>query len=234
MKTTAFSYKQGNSFLHKMPPVLKILIIPLLNILFLNLPFYFTLSLLSCQFVLSFILGFTLKEQFKDLKPVIYYGFLLYGINFLVQIISSLQMGQTNLQDLNPSIWISIKQSAIITFSNYETLFMLIKLFCVIQSCSIIFRTSTTLQIRQGIGQIETFIRKYLPVSKKNRFTDTLSLFFCFIPLVYKNWEQCKRAWFARGGKQNIRMYKSIFPVFFSVGIRQAWYTSRAMLIREE
>jgi biotin transport system permease protein/energy-coupling factor transport system permease protein len=119
-----------------------------------------------------------------------------------------------------------------ITFQNHETAKMLVKLFCVMQSASILFKTSTSLQIRDGIGVIESAVRKILPVSKKNTFTDTIALFVCFIPMVYKNWELSKRAWFARGGKSGIKMMKSIFPVFFSVGIKQAYNAARAMAVR--
>lgn len=212
----AFSYKAGNSFIHKMPPVLKILLIPALNILFFNLPLQFSLALIVLQFVLCCYLRFSFYQQFCDFKPVIYYAVLLYFTGFIARFL-----------DLK-----NLSEAAKITFSNAATFIMLIKLFCVIQSASIIFKTSTSLQIRDGIGQIEGAVRKLLPVSKKNKFTNVVALFVCFIPMVYKNWEQCKRAWFARQGKKSVKMYLTIFPVFFSVGIKQAWNSSKAILVR--
>lgn len=236
----AFSYKNGNSFVHKMPVLVKILLIPALNILFFMLPFYFSAVLLVLQFVLACSIGFTLKEQFQDFKPVIYYAVLLYVTGFIAQFFAGLSASVTvvetsavvnsSSESINlPSILLTALR---ITFTNVSTAIMLLKLFCIMQSASIIFKTSTSLQIREGVASIEIAIRKILPVSKKPVCTTAVSLFVCFIPMVYKNWEQCKRAWFARGGKKSFKMYMTIFPVFFSVGIKQAWNSSRAILIR--
>lgn len=217
--------------MHKMPVVLKILLIPALNILFFNLPFYFSAVLLVLQFVLCCVLKFTIREQLKDFKPIIYYAFLLYVTTFIANFCSQFFDPET-IRSFSSFIG-AAKNSAITTFTNSSTAIMLLKLFCVIQCATIVFRTSTSLQIREGIGKIEGFIRKHLPVSKKNKVTNMISMFICFIPMVYKNWEQCKRAWFARGGKKSLRMYLTIFPVFFSVGIKQSWNASRAVLVRE-
>ena len=151
---------------------------------------------------------------------------ILYATSLLAQFFAALGTAGTWEE--------ALKSGFLIAISNTETLKMLVKLFCVMQSASILFKTSTTLQIREGIGAIEGAIRHILPVSKKNTFTDTIALFICFIPMVYKNWELSKRAWFARGGKSGIKMMKSIFPVFFSVGIKQAFNAARAIAIRGE
>ncbi|WP_027728798.1 hypothetical protein [Treponema sp. C6A8] len=223
----AFSYKAGNSFIHKMPPVAKILLIPFVNILVFNLPFEFSLGFLIFQAALAFAIKFTLREQLRDLRPVLYYAVILYVSGFIANLCAAL-----TAED-GTGIWKeALYQSFIITFKNHETFKMLVKLFCVMQSASILFKTSTTLQIREGIGVIETAIRKILPVSKKNTLTDTIALFICFIPMVYKNWQLSKRAWLARGGRSGIKMMKSIFPVFFSVGIKQAYNAARAVAVR--
>lgn len=222
----AFSYKAGSTFVHKMPPVLKILLIPSINILIFSLPFEFSLGFLIFQALLAFILHFTIREQLRDLRPVLYYAVILYATSLLAQFFAALGTAGTWEE--------ALKSGFLIAISNAETIKMLVKLFCVMQSASILFKTSTTLQIREGIGAIEGAIRHILPVSKKNTFTDTIALFICFIPMVYKNWELSKRAWFARGGKSGIKMMKSIFPVFFSVGIKQAFNAARAIAIRRE
>ena len=194
-----------------MPSVAKILLIPFVNILVFNLPFEVSLGFLILQAALAFAIKFSLSEQLRDLRPVLYYAVILYATSFIAQFCA---------------VNFSAQEAAKITFSNKETLKMLVKLFCVMQSASILFKTSTTLQI-------ESAIRKILPVSKKNSFTDTISLFICFIPMVYKNWELSKRAWLARGGKSGIKMLKAIFPVFFSVGIKQAYNSARAVEVRQ-
>lgn len=224
----AFSYKNGNSFVHRMPAWIKILILPVLGVLFFNLPFYFSGAVFLLQLVLCFYLKFTVKQVLQDFKPIIYYAVLLYFTSFIARFCSSFFSGEFNYEAFETSVKLAVNAS----FLDTSTAVLLLRLFTVMQSASIMFKTSSSLQIREGVGTIESAVRKVLPVSKKNKFTNTVSLFVCFIPMVYRNWEQCKRAWFARGGKKNLRMYIAIFPVFFSCGIKQAYNASRALLSR--
>ena len=229
----AFSYKAGKSPVHKMPAWLKILLIPALNILIFNLPFPFTVGFILLQAALAFALRFTPRELFADFKPVLYYAVILYATSLVANFFAACQGGIANPQAATFTLADSLKFSLSSSLKNKSTIRMLVKLFCIMQSASILFKTSTTLQIREGLGCIEDAIRKIIPVSKKNTFTDTIALFICFIPMVYKNWQLSKRAWLARGGKSGIRMLKAIFPVFLSVGIKQAYNAARAVEIRE-
>ena len=99
------------------------------------------------------------------------------------------------------------------------TLIMLLKLLCVIQTAALVLKTTTPLQIRQALS--------------KAPFSEALTLFICFIPQVSKNWAQTKKAWFARGGKKSLRMLVVLLPVLFSVGMKQAWNTARALTVRK-
>lgn len=215
-KYSAFTYQPGNSFLHRLPAWIKILIIPALNILFFCLPPVFSVILICTQVGLGFYLHFGFRSQLQDLKPVIYYAFLLYIFSFFGNVFASGMEG--------------IK----ITFQNKETAIMLVKLFCIMQSCSLMFRTSTSLEIRDGIGVMETAVRKVFHLKPQNQLTNLLSLFICFIPMVYKTWNQSVRAWKARHGKTGIRMYLTLLPVLFSVGMKQAYNTSKAVAIRSK
>lgn len=224
-----FNYKTGNSFLHKMPAWCKILFIPLFNIFIFKSHFYVAVLFLVLQFILCCYLHFTLKEQLKDFSPIIFYAVLLYSTGFIARWISAF----FSSEEFYRQMYLSVKYAAAVNFKNAETAILLLKLFCIIQSASLVFRTSTSLQIREGVGTIEGAVRKFLPVSKKNKFTNMLSLFICFIPMVFKNWNQCKRAWFARKGRSGIKMYAALFPVFFSVGIKQAYNAARAVAVRK-
>ena len=186
---TAFSYKQGNSFLHRCPALVKILLIPVVSIAVFKLPPAVAITLVIIQTVLSFALKFSLREQLCDLRAVLYYAVILLIIDFFTK------------ADI------------------VQTLLMLVKLLCVMQTASIVFKTSTTLQLRQALG--------------KNIISETLALFICFIPQVSKNWAQIKKAWFARGGKKSLKMIIVLLPVLFSVGMKQAWNTARALSIRK-
>ena len=97
------------------------------------------------------------------------------------------------------------------------------------QSASILFKTSTSLQIREGLELMERTVRRKpdAPVAQ------AVSLFICFIPQVSKNWQQAERAWKARGGRKSLRMFIVLLPVFFSVGMKQAYNSAKAISVRQ-
>ena len=218
-KYSAFQYKAGNSFLHKTPSWIKILIIPIINILFFILPYQFALALIVFQTILAFSLHFTFKEQLADLRAVLYYAVLLLFVKVLTFIFTYV-FGSSSLPLNWDTVLLYIK-------GEKHTLFMLLKLFCVMQSASLVFKTSTSLEIREGVGKIE------YAITKKNTLTDGIFLFVSFIPSVSKIWKQSTRAWYARGGKHNIRMYLVLLPVLFSVGMKEAYNKARAVSIRK-
>ena len=222
-----FTYKSGNSLLHKTPAWVKLIIIPFLNIVVFLTPWQAVLTLVILQFIAGFLLAFSFKEQVSDVKPVIFYAVILFSFRFITMGVQ--EFAVSKLIDLN-----FIKNLFIKTFDDKEILMLLLKLFCVMQGASLLFRTSTSLQLREGLASIEHSIRKVLPVSKKNKISNTVSMFVCFIPMVNELWLQSKKAWFARGGKRGIKMYKNLLTVIFSVGMKKAYNTARAVAIRDE
>ena len=214
-KYSLFRYKAGDSVLHRMPAWIKILIVPALNLIFFFLPVPVIAGCIFLQCIAARAAGFSFKEQLEDMRPVRYYAVLLYCTQFFT---------------LSFSTGVAAAFKATVT--NFTTLIMLGKLFCIFQSASLMFKTSTSLEIREGIGTVESAIRRYLPCSKKNSFTNTLSLFICFIPMVHTIWDQTKRAWIARHGKQSIKMYAVLIPVLFSVGMKKAYNSAKAVLAR--
>lgn len=209
--------KNTPSFLRRIPSWIKILFLPALNILFFCLSPIYSLILIAVQLILALINRISLKTQISLLKPVIYYAVLLYFSNFIST------FGAT--KDFSKTIETIIQ--------NKETAFMLLKLLCIMQSASLLFQTTTPMQIREGIALIESTIRRFLPFSKENKFSDTISLFINFIPLVLEIWNQSKRAWLARHGKISITMYSTLIPVLFSVGMKKAYNSARAISIRK-
>lgn len=206
-----FEYKKGNSFLHKLPVSLKLFLIPLFSVLFLFLNICFSITLIIIQFLLAFIVRLSIKEQFSDFKPILFYiVFLIFGQAFHFFYYKNF------------------------SFENQkETIFLLIKFFCIIQSSSIIFRTTSTLEIYRLFYSTENKIRKIFHLKENSPFTDTFFIFLNFIPLMTKIWTDVKRAWIARNGKKSIKMYFVLIPILFSVGLKKAYNTSRAILIRK-
>lgn len=221
---SAFSYKQGKSFLHRCPAWIKILVLPVVSVVVFELPPVFAASLLFVQTILAFCLHFTVREQLADLRAVLYYAAMLLFVNGVVFVAGLLAGGDVGAETLEAT-------AALV--SEKETLFLLLRLLCVMQTASIVFKTSTSLQLREGLGAIELAIRWIFRMRPVTPVADVISLFVNFIPQVSKNWQQVKRAWKARGGKNSIRMYLVLLPVLFSVGMKQAYTTSRAISIRK-
>ena len=220
-KSIAFSYISGTSFIHKMSAWIKILFVPAWSITLFALPPIAAAITIVPIAILSLVIGFKPKDIFSDARPVIYYALLLSFFGIL----SYLMACATGAASFSAS-------DALKSLINEETAFMLIKLLCAIQCASIMFRTSTSLEIREGFETIEKRIRKILGLKDKGTLSNTLSLFLCFIPMVFSLWEQSKRAWTARGGKQNLSMYRVLFITLFSVGLKKAYNTARAVAIR--
>lgn len=214
-KYSLFSYKPGNSFLHKCPAIVKIFLIPALSVCVFKFSPVFCFFLILFQTIIAFAVKFSVKEQIADLKPIIFYAVLL----IFARIVSFL---------LNSSDFSFVE----FVKSEKANAIMLLKLFCTVQSASLFFKTSTSLEIRSGIEKIETFVRKIFCLKKSNNLTNAISLFVMFIPLVSKNWQQAKKAWISCGGKTNLKMYAILLPVLFSVGIKQAYNAAKAVVIR--
>ena len=212
---TAFSYKPGTSFIHHCPVWIKLLFIPVVSVVSFKLPFYFALGLCVAQMILAFILHFTIREQLRDLKAVLYYAIFLIFAKVIGNIAAN------GFSDIP-------QRAATFLIAERETWLLLLRLLCVMQTASLLFKTSTSLQIREGLERIETSIRRkpHAPVAQ------AVSLFICFIPQVSKNWQQAERAWLARGGRRSLRMFIVLLPVFFSVGMKQAYSTARAISAR--
>lgn len=231
---TAFSYKQGYSFLHRCPAWVKILLLPIISLSIFYLPPYFALALIALQTLVSFLLHFTVREQARDLKAIFYYAVFLIFVKIIGNLAAAISAGSLS------SFELSAFPQTLLSFliSEKETWLLLLKLFCIIQTASLIFKTSTSLQIREGLEAMELAVRKCLHLKphvdgKPNApVAQTLSLFICFIPQVSKNWQQAERAWKARGGRKSLCMFIVLLPVFFSVGMKQAYNSARAISAR--
>ena len=220
-KYSLFSYKSGNSFLHKCPSWIKLLFIPAAGILLLVLPWQFSLAAFLGFALLGFMIHISAREQFTDIKPVFFYAVLLCVFQILTLDFKNLQ---------------SILSSFADTFSwnnQKETVLFLLKLTAVMQSASLLFKTSTSLELREGINLIESRIRIVLHLKRENTFSELLFMFLNFIPMISGIWQQLSRAWLARGGKNGIKMYVSLLPVLFYVSMKKAWNLSRAIDIRK-
>ncbi|MCR4579078.1 MAG: hypothetical protein K5681_01900 [Treponema sp.] len=264
-KSYAFSYKAGSSLIHRCPAWIKLLLLPLISILIFKLPPLFSIVLLILNFILASFLHFSLKEQLSDLKVIFYYAFFLIFARIFTVIFSGLgqdlvqsqaqalsqvqglsqaqalsqAQGLSQAQALSQVQATSQAQAPSFTLHDFflekETCLSLVKLFSLMQLTALIFRTSTSLQIREGLENIELTLRRPFSSGKKPLkapVAQTISLFINFIPQVSKIWNQAQLAWKARRGRTGIRMYLTLLPLLFSVGMKQAYNSARAITIR--
>ena len=175
-----------------------------------------------------------MREQARDFRAVFYYAVFLIFVKIIGSLAAAISAGTLETFEL------AVFPQAILTFliSEKETWLLLLKLFCIIQTASLIFKTSTSLQIREGLEVMELAVRRTLHLKPlvdgrpNATVAQTVSLFICFIPQVSKNWQQAERAWKARGGRKSLRMFAVLLPVFFSVGMKQAYNTAEAISVR--
>ena len=208
-----FSYKYGNTFLHRAPAWCKLIFIPVVSIFIFCFPPYICIGLIIVQLLLALFLSFSFSEILNDLRPVFYYALILLFVKIL-------SVGSQLIMLLfNPEPF-SIKTFLLSNFSwetEKPTILLLMKIFCLMQTTSIMFKTTTALQIRECFKSF-----------------DALSMFISFIPITSRLWTQTKKAWFARGGKKGIKMYIVLLPVLFSTGMKKAWNMARAVQVRTQ
>ncbi len=121
-----FSYRIGNSFIHKIPALMKVFFLLLFPITIFLSPVYIACSLSVICIVLARCIGFTFKEQVRDILPIITYCLFL------------------------SIVWITN-----ILFSNdqkSEDLFTLcFKLIASMQWTAIFFKTTTSIQLQNAL-----------------------------------------------------------------------------------
>lgn len=217
---TIFKYKITKSPLHKLPAMLKLFIILPLSILCVTTPI---LQLTAGIFVLitaAFLCGFTLREQLTDLKPAAFYAVFMYALSAL----------STLMENLN-----SLPMRALITavlIPHNDFIRISLRLVFIVQLSSLLFRTTTSMELRNGLHTIESFIRHILKVSPKPRFSQTICLFLCFIPEIFQTWTNINIAWKARGGKQGLIKVKTLVFVLFSINFEKAALKAKALEAR--
>lgn len=236
-----FSYAQGRSFVHRMPSWVKILAVPALNILLFSLDWRISACFIPAFALLSLSIGFSVRAILRDLKPALYYGAFLYLMNFLVLSCSLLSVAFSGAEDgssnggwrlLAVGSLRVLKIAFLDSVADVSTLGFCLRFCACVQSCSVLFGTSSSVQIRMGVESIEVFLRRFLPFGKEPRFALAVSMLVVFIPTVFKIWARLCRAWRARGGRSSPKMFLVLLPQLFSVGLRSASETAKSLMNR--
>ena len=126
-----FSYRRGTSFLHRMSPPLKLLLLFGFTALIFFFPNYVLFFSAFFIFFARFI-GFLFLEQLRDLKPILPYCLLLVSLHVFSVLIKT----ESSIKDL---------------------VFLILKLVCLMQISSLFFNTTSSLQLKETLEKILPF-----------------------------------------------------------------------------
>ncbi len=202
---TLFRYKNTQSFLHKTPPLLKIAALFAFTASMQLLNIYACTGTLILLFIISLLLHFSPKETFSAVRPLSAYAALLY------------------ITDI-------ISEKSLIPTQN--TVLLLARLFASLMAASLVFRTTTSCELKAALSGFEMSIKKRLGLKGGPVISRQFALLILFIPMMLEVYNQTEKAWMARGGKNGIKKLTAIIPIMFSVGMKKARDVEKAISAR--
>jgi energy-coupling factor transporter transmembrane protein EcfT len=129
-----FRYKTQKGPLHKLPALLKLILLLPLSVFCMSLPVNWLAAGIGAAVLLAFICRFTITEQLTDFKPALLYAALMYLLSVF-----------SNLFD-NWGI------SALIPNPDY--LRIALRLVLIIQISALLFRSTSSMQIRESLSAV--------------------------------------------------------------------------------
>jgi biotin transport system permease protein/energy-coupling factor transport system permease protein len=219
-----FRYKSGTSLLHRLPAIIKILLLIPLAIIIMRVNSTVSLLFIVVLTTITFLCGWTLKEVWTDIKPAAFYGIFLYELNIIGNVIDGLKQNIITHTVLIP---------------NRAYIAYLIKLIGLLQISALLFRTSTSIAIKDALCSLERAIRLYIKkyIAKQipltTKFADSIALTLNFIPDIFEQFSKIDLAYRARGGKNGIKKIKIIIPALLSLSLHRASIKARAIAARE-
>ncbi|MDR1398774.1 MAG: energy-coupling factor transporter transmembrane protein EcfT [Treponema sp.] len=220
-KVLIFRYRKGNSILHRIPALIKLFVLVLLTITIMFLPLYGICAGIVLLVIPALLCGFSVREQFADIKPALFYAFFLYLIGIFTQ-------------------FFSIGFTIALLYPGYEYALYLLRLILVMQLAALLFRTTTSIEIKEAICDVEIAIRRVLStlpfaknISLGAKFGTSVALMISFIPALFELWEKINCAYRARGGERGLKQFRVLFVALIALSFHYAEKKSRALCARE-
>ena len=228
---TVFRYKTVKGPLHKLPAMLKLFLLLPISVFCMSLPSLWLTAGMAIAVITAFLCHFTLREQLTDLKPAFYYASLMYALSVLSNVFENIQ---------HFSFLIFHFSFLTVFIPRPDFLRITLRLTLIVQLSALLFRTTSSMEIREGLNAIERFIRlafSRLPflgkrISTQPRFAENISLFLCFIPEIFSIWTSINLAWKARGGKNGLLKIKMLVFVLISLSFEKAALKAKALEAR--
>ena len=224
-----FRYKTIKGYLHKLPPLLKLIMLLPFSVFCLSLPpLWLAAGIISAVFT-AFMCKFTLQEQVTDIKPAAFYAVLMYALSIF-----------SNLFEY----WGIIPPAALavaVFIPHSDFLQIALRLLLMVQMSALLFRTTTSMEIRESLYAVERFFRRLISrlpftgnwISHRLRFANSISLFLSFIPEIFSAWSSISLSWKARGGKRNLAKIKTLTLILITHSLEKAAIKAKALEARE-
>jgi biotin transport system permease protein/energy-coupling factor transport system permease protein len=220
MERQVFKYKTMRGPLHRLPALLKLFLLLPLSVFCLSLPSTGLAAGIAAAAGIAFFCSFTLREQLADLKPAVFYAALMYGLSVFSTLLENAEA----------------RQSAVLAeafMPRQEFLIVSLRLTLVVQLSSLLFRSTSSVELRDALAAIERFLRvKVFHLPLKYKFSGTLSFFLCFIPAVFEIWAAVNLAWKARAGKQGMRKIKTLVFILITLSLEKSAVKAKALAAR--
>jgi len=151
VKNSLFNYKTIKGPLHKVPAVIKLLLLLPISFFCMTLsPLWLTVGILSAILV-AFICELSLHDQLTDFKPVIYYALLMYALSIFSNI-------------LNNFMLMPVNQFLKVFIPNRDYLQITLRLALIVQISALVFRTTSSLEIREVVRlEIISIFLSFIP-----------------------------------------------------------------------
>jgi biotin transport system permease protein/energy-coupling factor transport system permease protein len=111
-----------------------------------------------------------------------------------------------------------------------------LRLVAIIQLSALLFRTTSSLEIRECLRSVEKRILSLFPfIKRKERqylISESICLFICFIPEIFTTWSSVNLAWKARSGRQGLKKIKTTVFVLISLSMEKAALKAKALEAR--
>ncbi|MCL1959592.1 MAG: hypothetical protein FWF68_08330 [Spirochaetes bacterium] len=138
INNAVFKYKTIKGPLHKVPAVIKLLLLLPLSVFCMSLsPLWLCAGILSAVLA-AFICGFSLHDQLTDFKPAFYYAILMYVLSVFSNLIDNFRLMPLN-------------QFFTVLIPDHEYLRITLRLMLIVQISALLFRTTSSLEIREVV-----------------------------------------------------------------------------------
>ncbi|MDR2597691.1 MAG: energy-coupling factor transporter transmembrane protein EcfT [Treponema sp.] len=138
ISNTVFKYKTIKGLLHKVPAVIKLLLLLPISVIFMSLPLLWLGVGIILSVFTAFICGLSLYDQLTDFRPAFYYAILMYALSVFSNLINNFKP-------------ILLNQFYTVLIPDVEYLRIALRLILIVQISALFFRTTSSLEIREVV-----------------------------------------------------------------------------------